>query len=178
MSDEPNPITDDLFETVVLGGVESPGVCKLSGHDRKVDWDVKAANGQIGASTTLKGVPLVEFTLTLFLADEDDFNDWPPFRTQLLSTIAGSKPKALEVEHPDLAANNITSVVLSSIGGVQHDGKGGRTIVIKLQEYKPPKKKGGSPTGSGLKAGDGDPNAAAKSEIAQLTAQYKATPWS
>jgi hypothetical protein len=69
--------------------------------------------------------------------------------------------------------------VLGSIGGTIHDGKGGRTIVVKLQEYKPPKPKGGSPTGAGgFKAGSQDPNAAANAEIAALTAQYKATPWS
>lgn len=180
MSDEPNPDDDDSFDVLEVGGVESPGVVKLSGHDLNVDWDVKQANGAQGASTTLKGLPLREVTATIFLADEEDFDDWPAFRDELKATIAGGTPKAKDCYHPDLAANNINSVVLKSIGGTQHDGKGGRTIVVKLQEYKPPKPKGGSPSGSGsgFHQGDNDPNAAAKAQIAQLTAQYQATPWS
>lgn len=174
---DPNPIEfEDLYTSIVLGGYTSPGQCKLSGHDRKINWDVKAGSGQSGASTTLKDIPLIEFTVTLFLADKDDFDAWPFFRDLLLSTVNGPKPKALDVYHPDLATNEINSVVLSSIGGVVHDGKGGQTITVKLQEYKPPKPKGGSPTGSKA-AAKADPNAAANAELAALTKTFEASPW-
>lgn len=174
---EPNPIDDpDLFDVVELGGVESPGVVKITGHDRKVNWDVKAGSGQSGATTTLKDIPPVEITLTIYMADDDDFDDWPAFREQVKSTISGPKPKALEIYHPDLASQGITSVCQGTMGGIVHDGKGGRTVVIKLQEYKPPKKKTGSPSGSSSKTSAPDPNAAALAQLAALTAQYKATP--
>lgn len=177
MPREPNPLEDeDLFDSFILGGVTSPGQVKsIAGHDRKINWDVKAGSGQSGASTTLKDIPLIEFTITLFFATLEDFGAWFSFRDHVNSTISGAKPKALDIYYPDLASNGITSVVLSSMGGVVHDGKGGQTVSIKFQEYKPPKPKGGSPSGS--KAKGPDPNAAANAELAALTAQYAATPW-
>lgn len=172
---EPNPITDESFDFIELGGVESPGVVKLSGHDRKINWDVKAGSGQSGATTTLKDIPPISFTATIYMADDDDFDDWPEFRAQCLSTI-NPKPKALDIYHPDLDAQNITSVCLASMGGVVHDGKGGRTVVIQFQEYKPPVKKTGTPSGSASKTKTVDPNAAALAELAALTKQYQSTP--
>ncbi len=177
--DQPNPIDDaDLYDSIELGGVLSPGQVKsISGHDRKYNWDVKAGSGQKGATTTLKDVPPLEFAVTFFLADEAEFVAWDTFATLILSTVSGPTPKALDIYQPDLAANDISSVVLASFGGVVHDGKGGQTITVKFQEYKPPKPKGGSPKGSSAKPKAVDPNAAANAELAALTNQYQQTPW-
>ena len=179
----PNPLDDpELFDVFVLGGKTSPGIIKeISGHDSKVNWDVKAGSGQSGASTTLKDIPLRAVKVVLFLSDEEDFAAWDEFRPTIESTVTGTTPKALDVYHPDLAANGITSVVQALISGPKHDGKGGQTYTIELQEYRPPKPKSGSPAGSsanGKRATDKtDPNAAANAELAALTAQYAATPW-
>ncbi len=175
----PNPVTDEeLYQGIVLGGVRSPGQVTLSGHDRGVKWDVKEGNGQAGASTTLKSIPPIEFTATFYLADQDDFDAWPAFHDVIDSTVSGPKPKALDIYHPDLATQNINSVTKASVGGVVHDKKGGQTIVVKFQEYKPPKPKGGTPNGSGAKKKEApDPNAAANAQLAALTKQYQETPW-
>jgi hypothetical protein len=186
MPREPNPLDDEpLYDGIVLGGVQSPGKVTLSGHDRKVGWDVVTVKGQKGATTNLKDIPPIEFTCTFYLVRDDaqgidDLADWPAFRDLIYSTTDGPKPKALDIYHPDLAANKIKSVVLGSFGGVVHDGKGGQTIVVKFQEYSPPKPKGGSLNGSstkGKKPAPPDPDADAKKQIAALTAQYAATPW-
>lgn len=177
MPREPNPIDDeDLFDVIELGGVTSPGqVVSISGHERKINWDVKEGQGQSGASSTLKSIPLRTFTVTIFLADGDDLSPWPAWRGLCLSTITGPKPKALDIYHPDLAVVGIKSAVLASLGGPQHDGKGGQTVAIVFQEYAPPKPKGGTATGS--KAKGPDPNAAANKELAELVATNAATPW-
>jgi hypothetical protein len=173
-----NPFEDeDLYVGVVLAGVTSPGRCTLTGHDRKVNWDIKAGAGQSGATTTLKDIPPIEFTATFYLASFDDFAAWPEFHDLIDSTVAGPKPKALDIYHPDLSVNDIKSVVKASVGGVVHDGKGGQTIVVKFLEYRPPAPKGGSPNGSTTKKSAPDPNAAANAELAALTAQYQNTPW-
>ena len=175
-SQEPNPLDNpDLFDVIELAGVESPGVVKLSGHDDKTTWDVKSGSGLKGASLTRKGTPPPEFTATFFLADTDDFNDWPAFRDAINSSVTGTT-KALDIYHPDLAANGIHSVVKGTIGGTVHDGKGGQTIVVKFQVYAPPVKAAGSPSGSKSKPAN-DPNAAANAELAALTKQYQSTPW-
>ncbi len=174
-----NPVADeDLYESLLLGGHPSPGSVTFSGHDRKFNWDVKAGSGQKGATTTLKDVPPIEFSATFYLVSEQDFDNWDEFATVVTSTVSGPKPKALDIYHPDLIANDITSVCLANFGGPIHDGKGGMRITIKFQEYKPPKPKGGSPSGSKpKKPAATDPDAAAKAELARLTAQYQATPW-
>lgn len=171
MPREVDPINDpELFDHIELAGSVSPGVVTLTGHDRKINWDVKDGAGQTGASTTLKNMPLTEFTASFYLADEEDIGQWPAFRELINSTISGPKPKALDIYHPDLQSNKIKMVVLSNFGGVVHDKKGGQTIAVKFQEYCPPKPKGGSPKPA-------DPNAAANAELAALTKQYQATPW-
>lgn len=172
----PNPIDDEeLFAGIVLGGQRSPGQVTLSGHDRKIGWDIKKGAGQAGATTTRTSEDPVEFTCAFYLATLEDFAAWPSFDALIRSTVNGPSPKALDVYHPDLATNRITSVVLSSFGGVIHDGKGGQTITVKLLEYRPPKPKGGTPKGS--KSNGPDPDAEAKAELARLTQQYKDTPW-
>lgn len=178
MSAEPNPHDNpELFDHVELAGATSPGVVKLSGHDDKTMWDVKAGSGQSGASLTRKGAPPPEFTATFYLADGDEIDAWFYFRALINSSVAG-ETTALDIYHPDLEANGIKSVVKGTIGGTVHDGKGGQTIAVKFQVYAPPVKAAGSPSGS-TRTGKTtvDPNAAANAELAALTATYAKTPW-
>ncbi len=173
-----NPLDfEDNYNKVIVAGVRSPGVVKLSGHDRKIGWDVKKATGQKGATMTRTGEDPVEFTASFYLADIEDFEQWPAFDGLLRSSVSDSTPKALDIYHPDLVVNRIVSVVLSSFAGVVHDGKGGQTVTVKLMEYRPPQKASGSPTGSKAKPKTVDPNQAALDELARLTKQYEATPW-
>lgn len=180
----PNPLDDEaLYNSILLGNVLSPGKVTLSGHDRKINWDVKSGSGLAGATTTLKDVPPIQFTaLFELLRDEsqgiDDFATWPAFQAVIESTVIGSTPKALDIYHPDLASNGIKSVVKAKIGGVVHDGKGGQKISVDFQEYAPPKPKGGTPSGSGFSSSEHapDPDAAAKQELADLINQFQKTP--
>lgn len=184
----PKPVNvidnEDLYNVITLAGVNSPGKVTLSGHDRKIGWDVKSGPSQKGASTTLKEIPPMAFKASFYLVRDDSqgidqISEWPDFATLINSTVNGSKPKALDIYHPDLAANKFTSVVLANMGGAVHDGKGGVTYVVEFQEYAPPKPKGGSPSGSktAKPTAAPDPNAAANAELAALTATYATTPW-
>lgn len=171
---------EDLFNVIVLKGVQSPGRVTLSGHDRKHEWDVKFGPSMNGATTTLKGTPPIEFSASFYLLRDvtqgiDDFATWDDFQKLIESSLSGTKPKALDIYHPDLARNDIKSVVKAIVGGMIYDGKGGATVSVKFQEYRPPKKKGGTPLGS-QKSGP-DPNADIKAQIARLTTQYQNTPW-
>lgn len=177
----------EIYDSIVLGGVRSPGVVKITGHDRKIGWDVKKAPGQSGASTTRTSEDPVEITCAFSLVSDpaqgiDDFARWEEFAAVARSTIAGATPKALDVDHPFLAANDIVSVVLSSFGGGVPDGKGGVTYTLKFLEYRPAKSKGGSPNGSKSSAkktgiDPNDPNAAALAELERLRQEYNRTPW-
>lgn len=185
----PNPFeNDDLYSCIRLGGEPSPGSVTLSGHDSVVKWDVKAGSSQSGASMSIKEVPPIEFTATFELILDptqgiDDFAAWDKFQRLIDSTVSGATPKALDIYHPDLARNRITSVVKASVGGlvVDKNDPGRATVAVKFQQYAPPKPKGGSPKGSSTKKTDRtkapDPNAAALEELARLTRAYADTPW-
>jgi hypothetical protein len=178
----PNIIDDpELYVSIVLLGTPSPGQVTLSGHDRKITWDVKAGQSLDGASITRKAVPPGEFTASFYLVKDvaqgtDDLTAWEPFHQLLESISIGQAiPTAPTIYHPDLARNKITSVVVSSIGGMVYDGKGGATVVVKFQEYRPPKKKGGTIVGSPKTTVD--PNADLKTQLNALTNRWQATPW-
>lgn len=180
-----NPLDhEEAYDHVILGGVRSPGqLRKITGHDRKIGWDIKKGPGQSGASMTRTSEDPVPFELEFFLASREDFDAWPAFRGLIDSTVSGPVPKALDIYHPDLVENLITSVVKDTSFGTQHDGLGGQVKKIRLIEYKPAKAKGGSPSGSSSKPKSkanpdpNDPNAAALAELARLTDEYARTPW-
>lgn len=179
MPREPDPINDpELFDSVDLAGLRSPGTVTLSGHDDVTKWDVKAGSGQKGATMTRKGGVPIEFTASFYLATEEQIGAWPAFLALVNSTVTGTT-KALDIYHPDLARNGIRSVVKGTVAGVVHDKKGGQTHVVKFQQYAPPVAAGGSPSGSKAKAKakGPDPNQAALDELAALTEEYKRTPW-
>lgn len=179
---------DEELDTHTLGTTRSPGVVIFSGHDRMKNWKVNAAKGKTGASTQLEGDDPIKFTATYFLAGDDlpdgtpdVFDRWDAFQRLIESTTPqGGSPFALPIFHPDLARNHITEVSNGGVGGRVHDGKGGVSVKVTYQEYKPAKKKAAaSPTAkpAGSIAGGPntkpDPNAAAKAELAALVAEAK-----
>jgi len=177
--------------TIVLGTTRSPGVVTLSGHDRTKNWDIKPAKGSTGASTTLNGDPIGQFSATFYLVDDstgdfdfNDFTDWDDFQRVIESTTSGPTPFALPIYHPDLARNRITEVTSAGVGGMVRDALGGASVTVKFLEYRPAKKKrASSPQGKNASAaanakGAGkpappDPNAAAKAELAALLVEAR-----
>lgn len=188
---------DDDLDFIVLGITPSPGLVKLSGHDRYKAWDIQNAKGSTGASSNLNGDPIGQFTATFYLSSFDDkgqptgdFENWTNFRRLIESMTDGPVPIALPVYHPDLAEQKFSELSSGGIGAAVHDGMGGVSYAVKFVEYKPPKAKPSSkakakPAG-GLAAGNGgqfgppppppiDPNLAAKAELAALTTLARAT---
>jgi hypothetical protein len=173
---------DEDISTLVLGTMRSPGVVKLSGHNRNKDWDVKAAKGQTGASSSLNGDPVGQFEAEFYLAGDDvdsvngpsDFDVWEDFQRLIESTTNGPTPIALPIYHPDLARNKFTEVTNGGVGGMIHDGKGGAIVKVKFLEYRPPKPKPAAkaqpkPGGdNGAGPTKPDPNAKAKEELRRL----------
>lgn len=183
----------DALDYHTFGTMRSPGVCRIIGADRQLNWDIKEAKGQEGASSTLNGKPLGEFEVEYYLADDGavsggqtDFDLWETFQRLVESTVNGPKPVALPFYHPDTARNHYTEVVLRNMGNMIHDGRGGATIKVKYGEHKPPKPKkpakaAGKPyaqtegdIGTGRRVTE-DPNAAAKAQLESLRGEYART---
>jgi hypothetical protein len=91
----------ELYDVLIMAGDRvSPGRVRLNGHDRNKNWDIKAAKGQTGASSTLNGDPLGEFEATFELVEDpydgvDDFADWENFSRWLHSLVNGPSPIAV-----------------------------------------------------------------------------------
>jgi hypothetical protein len=192
---------DDVYNCVILGGVKSPGKVVLSGHDRVAKWDVKTGPFSLGGTTTLLGVPPIEFTATFSLMRDpstyynvgsqnqiDEFGQWANFRRLIESTIQpapqGTPPnqqqpqpgvliRALPILHPALQANKISAVTMAMIGGEVYDGKGGMTVAVKFQEYRPRKTFGGT----AVVKPKVDPNQDKEDELKGVYDRYKVTAW-
>jgi hypothetical protein len=173
------PGPTEAHDFLLLAGKRTPGSVKLSGHAREEKWDVKDGDGQGGATTTYKGEQLSKFTGTFELGDGDDYDDfaaWDAFLPVLRKATGAKQPAALDVFHPDLARLDIKSVVVTKIGGIEHDGLGRGKVSVDFLEYRPPTPKGGTPNGSTASTGTGatgavDPNADAQAEIDRLLAE-------
>lgn len=173
----PNLATDGaLYDAILLGGDMSPGVVTVSAHDRNYKWDVKEGNGQEGASSTLKGSTLANPVCSFFLANDAERAEWEIYERKIAGMVEGKEATALTIYHPDLAVKKIDAVSAGKIGGMVHDGKGGSTVAVTFQEYKPKKKKSSSPSGAKT-ANDPskpDPNAAAKAQLEALRQEAQA----
>lgn len=187
---DPYDLGEDL-DFLVLGTMPSPGMLKLSGHDRFKNWDIQAAKGSTGASSNLNGDPIGQFTATFYLATyaelgqaTGDFENWENFRRLIESTTDGPTPIALPIYHPRLAEQKFTEVSSGGISGAVEDGLGGVAYTVKFLEYSPPKAKPSGkakakPAGALAAANGGqfgppppppiDPNAQAKAELLALT---------
>lgn len=161
----------EIYKTLIVNGGESPGAVKLSDFNFEQEWEEQKAKGSTGATSLNRGRKLVKFTATFMLADLDDVEAWEEFNKTLRESVEGPKPKALFITHPDLMRQGAIDFVVTSIGGMAHDGKGGSTVACKFLEYRPAKPK--PPAKAGAANTRTDPNAARKAELAGLLAQAK-----
>lgn len=154
-----NPIDNPDAYFLLVAGVNAPGVCTILEADSDTQWDDKEASAQTGATTTYIGRKLRAFksrhSLIVDPIDSiDEITEWESFAQFVESSSGGDSPKALDVWHPDLATQGITSATKRNISALQHDGYGGATAEIHWKEYAPPKPKSAKGVG-GSKTGDG-----------------------
>lgn len=170
---------EERFDSTRVGEQTSPGIVTLAGHDREYGWKVTSATGTTGGTTKRTGDNPIEFTATYKLASDsfdsqnnDDFALWDTFE-RYLRTLAKSG-SAVAIEHPLLARQEITDVVVKKIGGMLWDGLGGASVTVTYLEHRPAKPQ--PTTTASPSAGSTartDPNAARKAELAALTEQAR-----
>jgi hypothetical protein len=175
-----NPVDfdEELYNSILLtfpSGIKaSPGLVKLSGHDRKQKVDVKPADGSGGASTTHKGEEAAQFTATFTLTIDDstgvdDYEAWEIYRELLNATLVTKPPTAIPIYHPDLRAQQIDVVTVGVVGGMTHNDDQSSTVTVTFIEHRPPKPKGGSAKPKGA-----DQNADVKKELDAAVKEAKA----
>lgn len=135
---------------LLAGNTPTPGVVKIEGANRAVEWEKKKAKGSSGATVTAQGREPAEPTMKVFLWRDHDaqINHFDLWYSTVLPLLKGALEgkTAIDIYHPALADNDIKSVVVQEIGQLlPEDETGLYSVSVKLLEYSPPKKSGGTP---------------------------------
>ncbi len=158
-----NPLENpDDFDIVTIAGVTNPGRAKItSGGNRPYEWDKKTGKGLRGATTTLTGGPPAEFKIEFLMWEVKHAAEWATFRQLFRYDPTKKSVSAVDIYHPDLAENEITSVVIEDIGRRVINDDGSWTYEVSFLEYFPPPKVSAVSTPNGSKSSDknatGDP---------------------
>ncbi len=154
-----NPIdSPQIYDVIQLGGMQSPGICVVSGFKRQHTWDKKLGKGTKGGTSTLTGIPPVSGSIKFFLWQPSHWDQWELFRPLFKHDPTKKEVKAVDIYYPTLAKIDIKSVVCEDIGAEEPEGLGKWSITVQLLEYSPPPKATvtGTPSGSTPGGGKGD----------------------
>lgn len=135
----------------MLGNVKSPGRCTIVHPGSPRNWDVRQGYGFSGAFVVYTGDGLAKFDVLIDIWDDSQWADWDRFaKLCLAKPPVGTKPKALDIDHPLLALEpwKITSVVVEDVGGFEQDENGLWTCAISFLQYRAPKPALGKPLAS------------------------------
>lgn len=127
----------ELWDTVAIGGVEIPGLCRISGTGARVRSDKKRAAGRDGANVAMLGLDIVAFSIEVRMWREEHLTAFQdiiamakpkkrPIRkveskesvnhhTEITSRVVGYDLVPLEVSHPALELFGITQCTIQSI---------------------------------------------------------------
>jgi hypothetical protein len=154
-----NPLLNpSAFDVVVCAGVSSPGVFKLRGGGRPYKWDIKDAAAAQGATETYLGWKVSENIVGRFEFWESSQIDefFNTFLPVLKYDATKTNPQPIQIVHPVLLANDITSVVTQNIGPLTHEGLQLWIVEVEWAEYRQPPKKNVTTTPTGTNT-NGDP---------------------
>ncbi len=146
----------ELYDIVVIAGVASPGVAKVSRGGRKYKWDKKDGPGTAGANVTFRGIDLCEFSIELTMWNSEQLAAWDVWRDlwqwDPTKKVKGKTPKIqpVDIMHPILDGLGVHWAMPVEVGQLEYQGGGKWTATISAMEYKPPGKKNvtGSPSGT------------------------------
>ncbi len=139
-------------------GTVSPGICVLSGWDRKHGVDVKKGKGSKGATITFTDFPPVEGEIEFFLWDNgslgtghNHFYEWSLFLPLLKIDPTKKSPQAINIFHPALDDLGISSVLCVEIGPLMRGAGLMYSSKCKFLEYTPQPKGSAVGTAKGTK---------------------------
>ncbi|MEZ4230894.1 MAG: hypothetical protein R3B89_17095 [Polyangiaceae bacterium] len=174
----------EAWEQAIIGGVPTLGLATVSGGKYSLGWDAKKGTAKSGASTVFTGKDLSECTLTIRFADgaqglsaSDQVSQFVDQIVPILQKSENGKT-AVDFYHPSVSEPPIelTSVVVKTIGQIETQDDGLKTVTVELIQFKKPRAaKVGKPAGSESKAETNQPTAAdaADFQILDLVQQGK-----
>lgn len=140
----------DVYDSITIAGIRSPGLAQVQSVSRSYSWDVKVGKGAFGSTTTFTGRVPAEFSVLFTLWRSAHFAQWSRLCSRLkynpakirynIETRWVSGVDAVDIFHPSLAQLDINAVVVKKINGLTHKGKGVWNTSIEFLEWFPPPK--------------------------------------
>lgn len=176
-------LNPEAYDQAIIGGVPTLGIATVSGGKALWSWDSKKGSGKSGASTVFTGKDLSDCVLKITFADgaqglsqADQISQFVEQIVPILQTSATGKT-AIDFFHPSVSLEpiNLTSVVVKSIGQIEMQDNGLKTVTVELLQYvKPKPARVGKPSGSASKTPAGSTaQDAMDKEIEALTQEVK-----
>lgn len=142
-----DPITQPV-DYIDLGGQRSPGLAEVVGASSPRKWDERRGYGLSGAIVVFRGIGLARFSVKLRFYTPEDWAGWYAWKPVVDRPPLGTRPRALDIWHPLLEAQQITKVVVEDVGQPEQTDDGEWTVEIKFIEYRRPKIALAKPEGS------------------------------
>lgn len=135
-------------DSVMFGGMATPGVAKVTGLTKPKRLDEQAGPGLTGGYLIFRGMKLARFNVEIDLYKPEHFTDWELF----LAFIREPKnpiPMAqmvFDVWHPILAQRQISSATIEDAKGPEQQGDDSRhRVVLNCIEHRTPKLQSSKP---------------------------------
>lgn len=133
-----SPLADPgNYDVAVIAGIRSPGICEVTGANRKFIWDEKQTAGAQGATITYRGwalaKPKIKFKLWTDALIRQFYDEFVP---ALAYDATKQSPKPVDVYHPKLFANDIFWLVTQDIGDLTDEGAQLWTVTVEFLEYR------------------------------------------
>jgi hypothetical protein len=124
-----------------------PGLARVHGKGLEHRIDIKKCPGKDGATFTDLGRELAQFTITLVLTSQSEWDSFVKARATLQALLPTGQLQALPISHPALNSLGIRSVYFTRVG-VPHPGSVVGTFEVELEalELRAPTKTAGSGT--------------------------------
>lgn len=126
----------DLYDTLILGGVQVPGVATVK-ISRKRKIDKKSAKGKNKGSVTTQGVEPAEVSIHVEVLSPSDFEaleDLMPMLEPVPDKEKATDEDALEIAHWAAKMRNVQAIVIESVEGPElKDGI--MTLDVKAVEF-------------------------------------------
>ena len=173
-----NPITHpNAYNTVRLDGKLWIGKAEIDGASNIFKWEKVAGQGTEGATSKYSGTDLPDFTLRFLLWESRHFDAFDrDFRPLFQPPPKGQKPKAREIDFPELVKLKIRRVVVRTVGQLEVvDQTGLYAYPVEMSQFSPPKPVQVIKATAGATGADdpSQPLSANQAMIKELTKQMK-----
>jgi hypothetical protein len=133
-----SPFTSpESWDTILIGGLQSPGRVEVIASPRKSGWDIKKGKGTRFATLTYVEAPPVEGELEFTLWLDEHFAQWANFAPVFFydPTKQPDASNAVDVYHPRLAFLGVNACVFGEIDGPFMQPDFSWLIKVKFIEY-------------------------------------------